>query len=281
MNAQLPFQPVIILGAARSGTNLLRDLLCSFQGVETWPCDEINAIWRHGNLNWPNDEFPSRLATSPVRKYIRHAFFKQWQRTEKPPILIEKTCANSLRVPFVSQVFPEAKYIHIIRNGMDVIPSAERRWLGEFELPILKYYIAKLRFVPLGDLFHYAVRFAENRISRKGLSSGFKYWGPQSSDIQGAQISLHDRCALQWASCVMRCADGLEKIDATLVRTIHYEDLVSQPFDQLAQLGRFLDLEISQKEMSHAIHTIRQPKQNTASIIPQELIKPLRRFGYL
>jgi len=33
---------IIIVGAPRSGTNMLRDVLTSFDGVCTWPCDEIN-----------------------------------------------------------------------------------------------------------------------------------------------------------------------------------------------------------------------------------------------
>ena len=43
----------MIIGAARSGTNMLRDVLTSLDGVDTWPCDEINYIWRHGNIRWP------------------------------------------------------------------------------------------------------------------------------------------------------------------------------------------------------------------------------------
>ena len=39
------FTPVIIIGAPRSGTNMLRDILTNFEGIETWPCDEINYIW--------------------------------------------------------------------------------------------------------------------------------------------------------------------------------------------------------------------------------------------
>ena len=49
-------QKVIIIGAPRSGTNILRDVLTSFDGICTWPCDEINYIWRHGNAKYPSDE---------------------------------------------------------------------------------------------------------------------------------------------------------------------------------------------------------------------------------
>ena len=57
------YKKLIIIGAPRSGTNMLRDLLCSIDGVGTWPCDEINYIWRHGNLKENTDEFKSHHAS--------------------------------------------------------------------------------------------------------------------------------------------------------------------------------------------------------------------------
>ena len=57
---------IIIVGAARSGTNMLRDILCFFNGVETWPCDEINYIWRYGNASFPTDGFSRDMATKKV-----------------------------------------------------------------------------------------------------------------------------------------------------------------------------------------------------------------------
>ena len=68
------FQPVIIIGAARSGTNMLRDALAQFDGAATWPCDEINAIWRYRNFAFPTDELPTNAASDEVRRFIRAAF---------------------------------------------------------------------------------------------------------------------------------------------------------------------------------------------------------------
>ena len=67
-------QDLIIIGAPRSGTNMLRDVLVRFPGVATWPCDEINYIWRHGNLRYPSDEFPAERADARVQRYIRAQF---------------------------------------------------------------------------------------------------------------------------------------------------------------------------------------------------------------
>src|SRR5690348_6184670 len=108
-------QNVVIVGAPRSGTNILRDVLTSFDDVGSWSCDEINYIWRHGNLRYPSDEIPSDRATPAVAAYIQREFdgIRQAKRVR---VVVEKTCANSLRVPFVARVLPEAKYVFIYRD---------------------------------------------------------------------------------------------------------------------------------------------------------------------
>ena len=54
---------IVLVGAPRSGTNMLRDVLTALDGIGTWPCDEINYIWRHGNVRYPSDELPRENAT--------------------------------------------------------------------------------------------------------------------------------------------------------------------------------------------------------------------------
>ena len=51
--------PVIIIGAPRSGTNMLRNILSSLDKIDTWPFDEINFMWRHGHSFNSSDEFSS------------------------------------------------------------------------------------------------------------------------------------------------------------------------------------------------------------------------------
>ncbi|MDN5869897.1 MAG: sulfotransferase [Nitrococcus sp.] len=36
------YQPVVIIGAPSSGTNMLRDVLTPIPDVPTWPCENIN-----------------------------------------------------------------------------------------------------------------------------------------------------------------------------------------------------------------------------------------------
>jgi len=81
---------VVVIGAPRSGTNMLRDVICRLPGFATWPCDEINYIWRHGNARWPSDALPPELATAKVRAYINRQFGGQ-ARGRGARYLVEKT----------------------------------------------------------------------------------------------------------------------------------------------------------------------------------------------
>ncbi len=112
------YEKIVIIGAPRSGTNMLRDLLVELPGVGTWPCDEINYIWRHGNVHHPSDVFTAEMASNGVKKYIR-GHFDRYAQSHNLNILVEKTCANSLRVGFVDEVIPDAKYVFIVRDGLE------------------------------------------------------------------------------------------------------------------------------------------------------------------
>ncbi|MCO6439705.1 MAG: hypothetical protein J5I81_01195 [Nitrococcus mobilis] len=89
-------EAVIIIGGPRSGTNMLRDVLTQIPGVASWPCDEINYIWRHGNVRYSSDEFMPAMATPAIRCYICRQFAWVGRRYDAQTV-VEKTCANSLR----------------------------------------------------------------------------------------------------------------------------------------------------------------------------------------
>lgn len=234
---ELPFTPLLIIGAPRSGTNALRDMLCALEGFGTWPCDEINAIWRRGNGAWVNDEIPAVRATSEVKAFVRQAFVRQWRSLGKPPVLVEKTCANSLRIPFVNKILPEAKYVSIVRNGFSVIPSSARRWRGEFEKNSFEYYYAKLRFVPFGDLLGIIGDQLRRRWKRFVGSPENSGWGPRCADISMTSCkTLEDVCARQWLRCTGLAEVGLAKFSAEKVARIRYEDLCGDPRVALGKL---------------------------------------------
>lgn len=245
-------KPIIIIGAPRSGTNILRDALTRLPSLVTWPCDEINLMWRHGNVGHPNDALPADLATPAVQQYLRDRFDRLRARRGGGRV-VEKTCANSLRVDFVDRVFPEATYLFIVRDAFDAVASAMRRWQAPLDLG---YTLRKLRYVPLGDLPHYATRFVANRWHR--LTSSDKRlatWGPIFEGMPGiaATAPLEELCALQWRHCVERAEERLVGMSPQRVLRLQYEDLATHPADTLEEVCDFLALEVGPDAIAAAV----------------------------
>lgn len=237
--ASSPPLDLIIIGAPRSGTNMLRDTLCRLPGISTWPCDEINYIWRHGNARWPSDEMPPERADERVRRYIQRAFARR-HRVDACDVVVEKTCANSLRVPFVDRILPEARYIFIHRDPLDAVASAMRRWKAHLELG---YTLRKARFVPFSDFPLYALRFVRNRLNRL-VSDQHRLasWGPRIREMDAIlqTHTLAEVCALQWRECVKRSSEAFADMPTDKVHIVRYEDFVTSPLPRLSALCGFL-----------------------------------------
>ncbi|GHC35079.1 sulfotransferase family protein [Aidingimonas halophila] len=242
----------IIIGAPRSGTNMLRDVLCEFEGVATWPCDEINYIWRHGNVRYPSDEIPAELATPEVQSYIRKRF--DWVAGHyRAHTVVEKTCANSLRVPFVDRVVPEAKYIFIYRDGLDATGSAKLRWKAKLDIP---YLLEKVRFVPLTDLPYYGINYLWSHVHRLfSHENRLAFWGPALDDMSAIleQHTLNEVCALQWQRCVEKAEAAFGEMADDRVVRVCYEDFVQAPERELTRVLDFLGIQVPEDEVKAAV----------------------------
>ena len=63
--------PIIIIGAARSGTKFLRNVLAAAEGVKAVPYD-INYVWRYGAEHSPDDVLDPDELTAERVKYIKN-----------------------------------------------------------------------------------------------------------------------------------------------------------------------------------------------------------------
>jgi len=250
------YQPIIIVGAGRSGTNMLRDALVKLPGFATWPCDEINYIWRHGNRSHPDEEFSAEMAQPIAKPYINKAFDKMAHRTQCTH-LVEKTCANTLRIPFVNAVIPNAKYINIVRDGRDVVASAMKRWTANLDIG---YLAQKARFVPVGDLPYYAVSYGMQRLKKLGADEkALPTWGPRYAGMiqDRKNKTLAEVCALQWVRCVEKSRIDLEKLETDKVYNLKYEEFVRDPSRYLINLGEFTGSVFDKNHISQIVSDIR------------------------
>lgn len=237
-------RPVIIVGAPRSGTNMLRDVLTSAPGVTTWPCDEINFVWKHGHLDLDHDEVPAERG-GRSSSYLRSQFERRGHK-DGAEIVVEKTCATSLRVPFVAAALPDARFIFIRRDGLDATASTMKRWNAKFDLT---YTLKKVRYVPPTDFPRHLGEFVSKRV-RQRVSGDARseandlkvstWWGPRPRDFRELQRDhpLEELAFIQWQRCVEQTADALADLSDDRFLEVRYEDYVADP---MAGTQRCLD----------------------------------------
>jgi LPS sulfotransferase NodH len=218
---------LVIIGAARSGTKFLRDTLAAAPGVAVVPYD-VNYIWRHGNEDHPDDALPATACTAAVGAYIRDrllTYARRHSQLQQPALVVEKSVSNGLRVPFVACALPEARFVHLVRDGRDVVESAARMWQAP---PELAYLVRKLRYYPL-DEPRYLLRTLRGLLP--GGPARARTWGPRYPGIDADLLerSLLEVCALQWRACVEAATTGLAALEPERCLTIRYEDLVAGP----------------------------------------------------
>lgn len=281
--------PVVVIGAPRSGTKLLRDLLCTFPGYGTWPCDEINYIWRYSNARLPHDELRPQDATERTTRYIRQAF-ERLERKQRLSRIVEKTCANSLRVEFVEEVLDEPVYLQIHRDGRDAAVSARERWAGSAGL---KYSLRKMRYIPTVELPYYLGLQFKNRLHRLvSDESRVAFWGPRFRGISEAMASsdLIEVCGLQWKRCVERSREAFRAISDDRLMTVRYEDLVRSPVETILDIANFLDEELARPEARDRVEHVEDSSvgrwqqsldHREAEALTEVIRNPLENLGYL
>lgn len=283
------YTPIIIIGSGRSGTNMFRDIISSIEGFKTWDCDEINPIWRYGNRDFPTDELPIEKITPKIKKYIRGRFVRL-QKNTQANFIVEKTCANSLRLNYVYNIFPEAKYIIINRDGRDVTPSAMKRWGASFEL---NYTLKKMRYVPIKDLYYYISKFGFNRLKQmRKKNKALSFWGPlyQGYKQDVASKSLMEICANQWIHCAENTIRDRNMIPKENIFDIKYETFVENPLEEMKRFSNFLKLNITENELKKRVENVsnksvgshkKQINEDELELL-NNITKPtLKKLGYI
>ena len=278
--------PIILVGAARSGTKFLRDILASGQGTAAVPYD-VNYVWRYGAERAADDILDPAALTNRRKQFVRTTL-RSLAKAGSGDILIEKTVASTLRVPFVDAMFPDARYVHLIRDGREVTESAMRQWQAS---PDWSALLQKVRDIPIQNLGYvgwFGWNFVKGRFAGR---KGGKVWGPRfpGIDAMAEQGSLARVCAQQWLESFKRASSDLPNIANAHSRvfTIRYEDLIRDDA-ALSKLVDQLGLP-DKKNIVAAFHKKLKPNQaeiwrnlppSDLMTIDQILSPTLRELGY-
>lgn len=193
--------PIVVIGAPRSGTTILSRVLEAHPALAL--IGEPRITWRYGNER-KSDMLSIADARPEVAAYIREQFARETRKQGKRRF-IEKSPQNSLRVDFVNAVFPDAKIVHIIRDGRDSTLSIfdhwnqhagglPKRWLGR-----------RLREVHWRRAPYYAMDLIRRALpGAMAPVVGARLWGPRIPGLDQLvrELDLLEVCALQWRMCV-------------------------------------------------------------------------------
>jgi len=245
---------LVIIGAPRSGTNILRDVLTSLQEFSTWPCDEINFVWKHGNILHPYDDLPVEMVGERTSRFVRKQFKKLSSRT-KARYVVEKTCANSLRLDYVDRIVPEAHYVLLVREGHDAVASAKQRW--EHPHAASSYYLKKARYIAPSDFLAVLWHTVQKRLGGSVLKEGAAWssWGPVTAEIEGFIAngrSIAEISALQWAQCVSSSLQFFEQLDHDRWIMVSYEDFVQRPEQEVKRILKMLGTSVRYEVLTAA-----------------------------
>lgn len=234
--------PIVILGAARSGTKFLRGVLAAAPGYCATPFDS-NHVWRIGNAGAADDQLDPASISDRTARTIRDALWKLATPGGATTCgtLIEKTVSNSLRPEFVERVLPGARYILLVRDGRDVAESTYRMWLEPPDGGGLRKKLASLPLQAIPYAAWYGVNLAMGKLRGRGVGVwGVRYRGI-AEDLE--RLSVPEVCAHQWRTCLEESLDFAGRTDPARVIQLRYEDLVADeaaldPVADFLHLGR-------------------------------------------
>lgn len=241
MRASTSGGPIVVVGAGRSGTTMIRRALGMHPEVVSAPF-ELNYLWRYGNRGLPHDFLVPEEHLSPrIKEYIAENLEKIRKR-EGQGRLLDKTVANVVRLRYVQAVLPDARIVHVIRDGRAVAASAINRWSA----PQPKsYYLSKARLIPPGDLPTYVWRYLTDIIrSRVRGKRGRRVWGVRFPGIETKieYSSLAQLCAMQWRHSVEAALQQACSLDEGSYLEVRYERLVADPVASYEAIQQYLGL---------------------------------------
>ncbi|MEM8836066.1 MAG: sulfotransferase [Planctomycetota bacterium] len=244
--------PVLVVGGTRSGTSILAKLLGAAPGHCLWY--EPNIIWRIGSAYSPDDAVDATVATRAVRRKI-HRLFLEYQRRHDGARVVEKTPYNVLRVGFLHAVFPDARIVHIYRDGRANLRSQLDRFENFRTYNVTSGRSAqvireRLSTIPWWEWPAYLPRAAGGLFRSYVTKQKPGWWGvryPGWREDRG-RLSKTKIAAKQWVVAVTEARRALAELPRDAWFETRYEDLVTNPRESFDQIARFIGMDDEARE---------------------------------
>jgi hypothetical protein len=249
------YGPVFILGCPRSGTTFLSECLGAIRGVEEFV--GVLCPPRMCHLLATEDR-PDReeVLLASIRDVFWGSFWRQ--RYARSPRLIQllrgrlpfrvflrpPTLDGALfcyKEPFlcfaadkVARHFPNARFIHIVRDGRDNADSLERTYPDALSDEVIR------------SAFLSANKNSEIGPWRTHDGVNVPWWVPTADADRFGRLSRYERCVLMWRE-MTRGAQEVGKVAPGRYLELRYEDLVREPVRWGREVAAFIGREFDRK----------------------------------
>lgn len=244
-------QPIFILGTGRSGTTILGIVLSMHRDVgflnepkalwhSVYPYEDIIGNYASGPANYRLSEAD---ASGEVKRNARRLFGAYLAATGSKRV-VDKYPEMIFRVPFLRAIFPDARFVFLVRNGWDTCHSITK-------------WSERLGVKSSGEVHDWwGVDNRKWNLLVEQLIPGFPCFKGRIDEIR--KIKNHsDMSALEW---VITMKEGLRLLqeypkDVYMAR---YEDFASDTDKAMGRLLDFCSLPPDGKLMSYARETLRK-----------------------
>lgn len=219
--------PVFVVGCSRSGTTVTYETLAA-AGAFLHFGWEIPQFWNalHGPLTngWHSESAGAEHADPKHRDAALRYFYERLG----PGWVLDKTCINVMRIPYLLALFPQARFVFIQRDGRDNISSMMDGWRmgrvdGRFELSQFFGAFPEPVAINGGEFKEWAFFLAPG-------------WQAHNHD------SLEQACAFQWVSANRMALDASRQVPPAQWIHLRYEDIFERPVEMFAQAFERLGL---------------------------------------
>lgn len=199
-------RPIFMIGCPRSGTGLALRMFARHPDVAN--LSEAGDLWDPRRYNDPEaDHLWTANDVTPEDTKRMHSRFEFWRALHGAPRFINKHPRNSVRIEYLRAMFPDAVFIHVIRDGRAVVNS------------IL------------------------NRIERETHRKRLPFWNfckpPEWREL--LRDDPTEQAALQWRE-ILRYVFGKRAELASAYHQFRYEDLCVRPREVIGAAWRFAGL---------------------------------------